>query len=423
MTLQIAANRLRERLQRLGEIGRDPSGGVTRLPFSPAQTEAFRVIAQWMREAGLEPGVDEFGILLGTRPGTLDAALLVGSHLDTVPQGGILDGAYGVVAGIEAAQALHEQGVRLRHRLAVLGFPEEEGHAFGVGTLASSALVGDIRRRRLEELHDATGQSAASYLQARAHGLPHAAVPREVVAYLEPHIEQGPVLERSGRSVAAVDAIAGKRGSLVTVSGRAAHAGTTPMDARRDALVAASEVVLAVQSLAAGTGGRAVGTVGLFNVTPNARNVVPGRVVLSLDLRSPDDGLLEILAADVTARAAEIAKRSGVSVSIGPWSRSPGQPLDAQVREVILGAMAASGHEPLTLTSWAGHDAGVLARFIPAGMIFVTSTGGISHAPAESTPWPAAAAGAQVLLETLVALDGSGHTPATMPVAYTATGT
>src|SRR2546428_4394177 len=277
-TIKVSPRRLRERMEQLGTIGRDPAGGLTRLPFAPAHVQAVQRSAQMMREAGLDAGVDEFGNLIGQRSGRREAALLAGSHLDTVPQGGIFDGALGVVAAIECAQTLREANRPLQHGLAVTAFADEEGHAFGAGTLSSRALVGEIGRSRLAQLRDETGRSVDDYLRARAHGLPPAKVPAQVGAYVELHIEQGPVLERMGRVVAAVESINGILRTPVGIEGRASHAGTTPMPGRGDALVGAAELVLAGRDLAPAEGDRAVGTIGRAHVLPGATNLCPGRV-------------------------------------------------------------------------------------------------------------------------------------------------
>src|SRR5437667_205155 len=293
--IEVLPRRLRERIEQLGAIGRDPAGGLTRLPFAPAHVEALQRSAQMMREAGLDAGVDEFGNLIGRRAGRRDAALLAGSHLDTVPQGGIFDGALGVVAAIECAQVLHDAGRPLQHSLVVMAFADEEGHAFGVGTMSSRALVAER--------------------------------------------------------------------------------------------------------------GRAVGTIGRVHVQPGATNVIPGRVDLTVELRSPEAKVLETLRGAVEDRAHKIAGLHGLKMTWGTWDHSPPVPLDPRVRDAVVGAIERCGHPPLTLPSWAGHDAGVLSRYVPAGMIFVVSTGGLSHSPDERTPWDAVATGAQVLLETLLLLD------------------
>ncbi len=417
---KVSLHRLRGRLERLATVGSDPAGGVTRLPFSSSHTEAVRAVSQMLGEAGLDAGVDEFGNLIGRRSGERDAAVLAGSHLDTVPQGGMFDGALGVVAAVEAAQALRESGTKLRHGLTVVAFADEEGHAFGVGTLSSRLLVGELARSRLSALRDGTGRTLEDYLRARAHGLPPARMPADVAAYVELHVEQGPVLERAGRTVAAVESIVGILRTTVVVEGKAAHAGTTPMEARADAIVGAAELVLAVRELALGQRGQAVGTVGRAHVSPGAANVIPGRVELTVELRSVNNRDLDALRRAVEQRGQDIARRDGLKMVFGTWDHSPQAPMDPGVRDTVLGVIERSGHPRVSLPSWAGHDAGVLARHVPAGMIFVTSTGGLSHSPRESTPWDAVEVGAQVLLDSLIALDAAEGMDRRLPLAYAA---
>lgn len=372
-----------------------------------------------MKEAGLTGGVDEFGILIGSLQGDAELpALLVGSHLDTVPHGGMFDGALGVIAGIECAQALREAGVRLRHPMAVVAFADEEGAGFGLGTLSARCLVGQLSRTHFAKLHDASGRSLTEYLSAHLVKLPSARVPARVAAYLELHVEQGPVLHRMARLAAAVDAITGTLRTTIIFEGRANHAGTTPMADRADALWGAAEFVLAVRECARMSGTRAVGTVGRLEVFPGVTNIVPGRVELRLDLRSPDEQLLRTLQGQVSQRADEIAEHLGLNVTIESWDYAPAPPLDRRVREVIVEAMKTCGQEPLILPSWAGHDAGVMAQYVPAGMIFVSTTEGISHAPQEHAPWPAVEVGVQVLLESLLALDASNDPGRSLPLAY-----
>ncbi len=416
---RIAPHRLRQRLEQLAIIGRDPEGGITRLPFTPPHQEAVRAVAAMMAEAGLAVGVDEFGILNGRRDGASDRpAILVGSHLDTVPRGGMFDGALGVLAGIECAHALREAGVALRHPLIIVGFADEEGSGFGLGTLSARVLVGLVPRNQFARLHDATGRSLAEHLAARAHGLPVARIPARVRAYLELHLEQGPVLDRKGVLAAAVEAITGTLRTTVTFHGRANHAGTTPMTERADALWGAAEFTLTVRDLARASGPPAVGTVGQLMVAPGVANIVPGRAELRLDLRSPDETRLQALRLQIASRAEEIAAALRLTVEVAAWDHTPAVVLDPRVRASIIHALETCGQAPLVLESWAGHDAGIIAQYAPAGMIFVATTGGISHAPDEHAPWPAVEVGAQVLLETLLALDASDHAGEMIPLAY-----
>jgi len=414
----VSLRRLQQRLEELGSIGRDPEGGITRPPFSPAHVDAVRQCATWMREAGLHTGVDEFGNLIGLRPGEPGPALLAGSHLDTVPQGGMFDGALGVVGAIECAQMLHESGRALRHPFVAIAFAEEEGYAFGSGTLSSRSLLGEMPRHRFPELVDGGGRTYEEHLRARAHGLPLSQVPAQVQTYIELHVEQGPHLERMTKQVAAVDQIVGSVRTVVTFEGRAAHAGTTPMPLRADALLGGAEFVLAVNEIATASDGHGVGTVGELHAYPGARNVIPGKTTLSVEFRSQDDSWLTSARDRAEEAARKIADGRKLRVRVMRWSGAPVQPLDSELRQTILDAMRSAGHDAVTLPSWAGHDAGILARYVPSGMIFVSSTAGISHAPQEHTPWPAVEAGTQVLLDTLLRLDATDRTARTLPLAY-----
>lgn len=402
---RVDAGRLRRRLEALGEIGRTPQGGVTRLSFQAAHTEAVRLAAGWMREAGAEAARDRWGNVFGLLPGTDGARppLAAGSHLDTVPNGGLFDGTLGVVGAIEAASALRASGTRLRHPLLLIAFAEEEGTSFGVGCLGSLGAVG--RAPALETVRDAEGVSAAERLRAFDPGLPLRALPEPLAAYLELHIEQGPWLVRRGVPLGAVEAIVGIARTTFVLTGEANHAGTTPMDGRRDALWGAADLIGAVRDLARRTDGRAVGTVGRCQVLPGASNVVPGRVEAGVELRSADAGVLDTLRGQVEAAARECAARYGLTLEAGAWRAEPPAPLDAGVRAAITAAAGRLGWPIVSMPSWAGHDAKIMAARTRTGMIFVPSERGISHSPREHTSWEDAARGAEVLCAVLERLD------------------
>jgi hydantoinase/carbamoylase family amidase len=410
-------DRLRARLERLAEVGKDPPDptaigpyrGVSRFPYTDAHAQAVRLVAGWMREAGLKAGCDQFGNLVGIRSGTTRApAIVLGSHLDSVPHGGMFDGALGVLAAVEVAQTVHERGISLRHPLTVVGFADEEGFAFGRGTLASRCLVGDIPRVQFAAIRGRDGRTLAEALATFHPGLPAASVPACLGAYLELHVEQGPVLAQSGRRVAVVTGITGMARMTAVLEGEANHAGTTPMALRRDALVSAAAVVLAVRALAEAAGPPVVGTVGALTVSPGATNIVPGRVEFSVEFRSPDDGQLTGLCRRLQHEMERIAQDARLEAHLTPWDHKPPAPMDAAVQQTIAAAIRDLGHEPFAMPSGAGHDAMILAPHVPAGMIFVPSVGGISHSPREWTEWADAALGADVLLHTVLRLDAEG---------------
>ena len=394
----------------MGAIGRTPEGGVTRLSYWPEHAQAARLCARWMQDAGAEVGVDPWGNLFGVVGGSGGARrpIAAGSHLDTVPNGGIFDGGLGVVGAIEAAAALRAAGARLRHPLMLLGFAEEEGASFSLGCLGSRGVAG--RLPALQTLVDRSGRSAADAIQAFDPGVPRRAMPAPLAAYLELHIEQGPVLERRHTPLAAVDAIVGIARMSFLFQGEANHAGTTPMSARRDALWGAADLVARVREMARGTEGRAVGTVGQCTVSPGATNVVPGQAEVTVEMRSADGALLERLCAEVVVAAQTCAATYCLTVEHRHWWTEPPVPLDARIRGEVVAAAGDLGWPIATMSSWAGHDAKILAGVAPTGMIFVPSAGGISHSPFERTAWEDAACGAQLLCRALERLDAVDET-------------
>lgn len=401
--VRIAPDRLIERLDALSQIGRDPRGGLSRFAYTPEHAEACRLVAGWMQDAGLTVSVDSAGNVIGVGPGT-GPALAAGSHLDTVPMGGRLDGALGVVAAIECAQALRDAGVALRHRFAALGFADEEGNTFGVGCLTSRAVVGELPIERMRVIHHRDGRTLAECISAWNCGLPRGDAPR-LAAYLELHIEQGPRLEAEGIDLAAATTIAGISRSTITFEGQANHAGTTPMTMRRDALWGAAAMVLETRRLATETTGDAVGTVGRLTVEPGGTNVVPGLASLRIELRSGDETRLAALRREVETAARRLAGQYDLSVTVAPWDHIPGQPLDARVTTTVMDAAALRGRRAIRMPSWAGHDAKILAPHAPAGLLFVPSRRGISHAPEEDTGAADLASGAQALLDAVRLLD------------------
>ncbi len=403
---RINGERLRARLEELAAIGRTPDGGVSRFSYTPEHAAAVRLVARWMREAGAETAVDAWGNLFGVISG--DAGTLPpvasGSHLDTVPNGGIFDGALGVLAAVEAAAAFHDAGTRTRHPLLLLGFAEEEGTSYGVGCLGALGVVG--RAPAPEALHDAGGRSAADALRAFDAGLPRRAVPMPMAAYLELHIEQGPTLAaRDTPTLASVDAIVGISRLVLEFVGEANHAGTTPMDVRRDALWGAADLVSAVRALVRDTGGRAVGTVGRLVVSPGAANVIPGRVELVVELRSSDGRLLDALRERVDLECRACAQRYGLGLESRTWRTDAPVPLNRSIHDEIAAAARDLGCPLVSMSSWAGHDAKILGTVVPSGMIFVPSIDGVSHSPRERTAWDDAARGAQVLCRAIERLD------------------
>jgi hydantoinase/carbamoylase family amidase len=402
----IVPNRLICRLEALGRIGRDPRGGVTRLSFTDEHAAACRLLAEWMRDAGLEPRLDDAGNMFGV-PGAVHrgvAMLLAGSHIDSVPMGGTLDGALGIVAAIEAAQTLHDAGICLVHPLVVAAFADEEGNSFGIGCLTSRAVVDELAPGMRARIRDRSGRTLAERLSAWSCDLPREAAPT-TRAYLELHIEQGPRLDVAGLDAAAVTSIVGISRTTATFTGTANHAGTTPMESRRDALWGASAFVLALRQLALDSAGGLVATAGRVDVLPGATNVIPGEARVRVELRAPDQQALDAACDAAASAAAEAASRHEVTVRLDPWDTMPAAALDLGLVEIALAAAAQRGLRAVRMPSWAGHDAKILAPHVPAALLFVPSRNGVSHAPEEYTEPRHLVAGAQLLLDTIRAAD------------------
>ncbi|WP_440102170.1 Zn-dependent hydrolase [Streptosporangium sp. H16] len=409
---RVNAGRLVEHVARLGAVGAVPGGGVTRLAFTPQDVEGRAYVARLMEEAALTVEVDAAGNLIGRRPGSVPgaAALVLGSHIDTVPDGGAYDGAYGVLAGIEVARTLYEEGVRLNHPLAVVAFCDEEGAHGTMGMLGSHGFAGVLPPEAALALDD-RGVPVADLLAAvggDAGRLAEAAwSPRNVAAYLELHIEQGDVLERLGVPIGVVETITGRVNVSVTVEGTAGHAGTTPMEHRADALDGAARLVLAVRAIAAAERLVLRATTGTCAVEPGMWNVIPGRVRLGVEFRDTSAGALDAALARLAEVAAEVAGATGTRVTVVPGARTAPVDCDAGLREIVARSAAGQGLPYHRLPSGAGHDAQIVARIAPVGMIFVPSRGGVSHAPAEYTAPEHLAWGADVLLTAVLMRDAA----------------
>ncbi len=400
-------SRLLSRLQRLAEIGRQPGGGITRLAWSVEDRAAVALVSEWAEAAGAVVRIDGVGNLLADYPGTDAelAPLVTGSHLDTVIDAGRLDGAYGVVGGIEVLACLHDAGLKTRHPLRVCAFVNEEGVVAPPFT-GSRAVAGKLRPDEFAQI-GADGSTLAARLEAVGCDAAHASAAawtQPFTAMLELHIEQGPVLERNSTPIGVVTAITSQHWGTISVVGEANHAGTTPMAVRRDALAAGARVVLAVQELAT-KGPADVATVGRIAVSPGATNVVAGSCELSFDVRAVDDAKAAAAMDQFDKRLADIARETGCVLRVNPLPVKPAAATDETLRAAIADVARARGLGTTTLASGAGHDCANLVGLGPVGMIFVPSTRGISHNPAESTPDEALVDGVAVLLDTLLRID------------------
>jgi allantoate deiminase len=382
-SLNYAATVLR-RCDELAEFSEE-SGRLTRRFATPALLAAADAVRGWMEGAGMAVRRDAIGNLIG-RLGDADRrTLLIGSHLDTVRDAGRYDGMLGVLVAIGCVERLHDEGRSLPYAVEVIAFADEEGVRFGTGYLGSSVVAGrfdaDLGQR------DAEGVTLAEAVRAfggDSEGLASAGRdPADLIGYYEVHIEQGPVLEDEGVPLGVVTAIAGQTGGRIVFTGEAGHAGTVPMALRRDALGAAAEFVSALEVVARDEDG-VVATVGAVEVEPGARNVIPGRVVLSLDVRHASDSVRESVLTRLRERAGAIAGARGVGFEwrVGKGTRA----VDTSIAltELVAQAVAASGHPVVRLPSGAGHDAAMLSTIAPIAMLFVRCAGGVSHNPAES---------------------------------------
>ena len=407
----VSLARLRERLSALARFGALPGGGVTRMCWSPPHEEARAWLLGELKAAGLTTWVDPagnvFGALGADRIGAAAPVVLTGSHIDTVPEGGILDGALGVMAGLECLHVIREAGARVVRPVAVAAWSDEEGR---YGSLfGSRAFCGRLDPAAIPTMAAVDGDrlvDAMSRAGFDARRAPEAAAPRgSVAAYVELHIEQGPRLEEASIPIGVVEAIVGVRRARVVFHGQADHAGTTPMERRRDAFLAAADYALRARELVVSRGGaRAVTNIGVVQVHPGASNIVPGRAELVHEMRDPDAAILERLARECDALAREVAAARGITVEVRPMSATTPAPCAPRVQETIEAVCASLGLASRRLYSAAGHDAQNLAGVTEAGMIFIPSRGGRSHRVDEMSDWDAIERGANVLLHTLLRL-------------------
>ncbi len=402
---RIDSSRLLRRLDELGRLGGTPAGGVSRLALSDEDKLGRDRLLAWMKEIGLDVRVDRVGNLFGFRRGAADESpVLFGSHLDTVRNGGRYDGAYGVLAALEVLQTLQEGGIQTRRPLLMAAFTNEEGARYAPDMQGSLAFVGDLS---VEEALAVTGFDGSNFGDelrriGYAGDFPCASI--RPYACVELHVEQGPVLEKEGICIGAVEAITGISWQEVTLRGAANHAGTTPMDLRRDAGLAAARIVAYLRDLATDLGPAQRATCGMIAFQPNVINVIPGEARLSVDLRNTDEAVLRQAEARLAAFIERVAAEEGVEVERRRLVDVAPARCDPAVVAVIEAAAASLGLSCRRMNSGAGHDAQILARHFPTAMIFIPSQGGVSHSPAESSTPEDLTAGANVLLRTVLEL-------------------
>ena len=404
-TPQINGPRLLDSLQALGQIGALPGGGVNRLALTDADRDARDWTVARMRELGMRIDVDPIGNIIATYPGLEDLLpVMTGSHIDTVRTGGLYDGNYGVLAGLEVVATLREAGLRTRRPLAVAVFTNEEGARFQPDMMGSLVYAGGMALQDALATCDADGLTVQAELQ-RIGYVGTAPVGAPVVdSYVELHVEQGPVLEQMGLQIGVVEGVQGISWTEFTVAGQSNHAGTTPMGLRHDAALVAAQVAVFVRELSQRMGGSQLATVGAVRLSPNLVNVIAQKAVFTVDLRNTDSARLAQAEADLHAYAHQAAQAEGARITSRVLARFEPVAFDPFVVNLVEQQTRALGCTYQRMPSGAGHDAQMLARVCPSAMIFVPSVGGLSHNVREHTEPADLQRGAQVLLQVVLAL-------------------
>lgn len=405
----IQGSRLLERLESLARIGPIPGGGSCRLAFTDDDRAGRDLVVGWMRELGLEIRIDAIGNVTGLWNVGTGAPVMTGSHIDTVRTGGRFDGNLGVLAGLEVIQSFQEHGVTPLRPLAVAFFSNEEGARFAPDMMGSLVYAGGLDLEDAWACAGIDGTTVGAELERIGYRGDSPVPGPAPYAFIELHIEQGPVLEVEGYDIGAVTSVQGISWTEVTIAGQSNHAGTTPMSMRHDPMLVVAELGVFVRQLAHRYGGTQVATIGRVELHPNLVNVVPARAVCTVDLRNTDDDILTTAEAELAQRCDELAQSEGVEITTRRLARFAPVAFDERIIETVATVAARHGHRVTRLPSGAGHDAQMLARVGPAGMIFVPSHRGISHNPAEYTEPDQMIAGAAVLAEVMYLLAHEDH--------------
>ena len=405
--MKINEARLKERMDRINGIAVTDEDGMMRLALSDADKEARDLLCGWMQDAGMEVRVDDMGTVYGVLKGTDPDSkpICVGSHMDTQPNGGRYDGFFGVMAGLEAITSIKESGVEVKSDLMLADWTNEEGARFVPPMLASGVISGQFDAQWVYDLKDASGIRYEDELIRIGYKGDKANRLSGIKAYLEPHIEQGPVLDATGKNMGIVTGALGITGLDVTITGEANHAGTTPMSHRKDALAAAADAILRMRQNCIEFGEPAVITNGIINALPTSKNIVPGEVYFSIDLRyHTDDGMAELerQTIDIIRKTCE---EHGVGVKIEQYWRAKPVAFNETIVGCVAEAAEENGMDAVRIISGAGHDAVFISDVFPTGMIFVPSIKGMSHCPQENTKWEDIVKGAEVTADVLLKLD------------------
>ncbi len=405
--MKINENRLKKRMDAINNVAITDEGGMMRLALSDADKKARDLLVSWMEEEGLEVRVDDLGSMYGTLKGKGSNALplCIGSHMDTQPSGGRYDGFYGVMAGLEAICAIKDAGIELESDLTVINWTNEEGARFVPPMLASGVISGQFERDWVYDRKDTDGIRYEDELIRIGYKGAEDNRMGKVKAYLEPHIEQGPVLDAEGYQIGIVTGALGITGLDVTISGEANHAGTTPMSHRKDAMIAAAKAMLEMKQNAVAFGEPAVITNGTISIPLASKNVVPGTVHFSVDMRYNTDEGLDLLERQTREIIEKACIEQGTRATIERYWKAAPVRFDPHIVDVIRKKTEDSGCKARDIISGAGHDAVFISNVTPTGMIFVPSVGGMSHCPQENTKWDDLVKGTELLADVLVELD------------------
>jgi N-carbamoyl-L-amino-acid hydrolase len=406
--MRINRKRLEESMEALGRVGATAKGGLNRVALTDDDRRGRDLLVEWMRQAGLSVTVDRMGNIFGQRAGSDGLPpVMMGSHADSVPTGGKYDGQLGVLCALEAIRTLNDRTAATRHPVAMAIFTNEEGARFQPAMIGSGVMAGKIPLEDAYNARDRDGVRLGDELERIGYLGSEPCVPRPLRAYLELHIEQGPILEEQHLSVGVVEGIVSISWSRLTLTGVQDHAGPTPMRIRHDALVAAAEIIRGVREIPRKIGGDMVSTVGRLDLTPNIPNAIPGRVSLSVDLRAPDEHHVTRAMGFLDRLVKDAARVEGVTYELDHYWRVPRTHFDVDVVDTIEEAAKSLGYGYRRILSGAGHDAQYMAAICPTGMIFVPSRGGRSHCEEEYTPIDDIEKGANTLLLAASKLAGA----------------
>ncbi|MCO5356285.1 Zn-dependent hydrolase [Acidovorax kalamii] len=407
--LRINGQRLWDSLMELAQIGATPKGGVCRLTLTDLDKQGRDLVTRWAREAGMTVTIDKIGNGFMRRPGRNNSLppIMTGSHIDTQPTGGKFDGNYGVLAGIEVVRTLNDHGIETEAPIEVAFWTNEEGSRFVPVMMGSGVFAKAFTLEHAYAATDTEGKTVKGELERIGYIGDQEPGDHPIGAYFETHIEQGPVLEDNDKTIGVVSGVLGIRWFDCTVTGMEAHAGPTPMALRKDAMLAATRIMQDVVAAAHRHPPHGRGTVGMVQVFPNSRNVIPGRVKFSIDLRNSTDALVDAMAAEVKAFADQVAKEHGVQVHIEMVSSYPAQLFQPECVEAVGRAAAKLGYSHMPAVSGAGHDAVYMAKLAPSGMIFIPCKDGISHNEIEDAKPEHIEAGCNVLLHAMLERAGT----------------